>query len=81
MENVAKKMYYILHRSCQVEYEKNIIIFPNGTWETWDDDLKLDAKKQSGKTYKSVYGRMAWDEPSPTITTQFYNYGTGRFDI
>jgi DNA (cytosine-5)-methyltransferase 1 len=22
---------------------------------------------------------MAWDEPSPTITTQFYNYGTGRF--
>ncbi|NMA30718.1 MAG: DNA cytosine methyltransferase, partial [Candidatus Methanofastidiosa archaeon] len=53
---------------------------PNGTWETWDDDLKLEChKKQSGKTYKSVYGRMAWDEPSPTITTQFYNYGTGRF--
>ena len=22
---------------------------------------------------------MSWDEPSPTITTQFYNYGTGRF--
>ena len=22
---------------------------------------------------------MAWDEPSPTITTQFYMYGTGRF--
>ena len=22
---------------------------------------------------------MRWDEPSPTITTQFYNYGTGRF--
>ena len=22
---------------------------------------------------------MAWDQPSPTITTQSYNFGTGRF--
>ncbi len=22
---------------------------------------------------------MNWDEPSPTITTQSYNYGSGRF--
>jgi DNA (cytosine-5)-methyltransferase 1 len=22
---------------------------------------------------------MAWDEPSPTITTQFYGFGSGRF--
>lgn len=53
---------------------------PNGTWEDWDKSLWLDChKKDSGKTYKSVYGRMSWDKPSPTITTQFYNYGTGRF--
>jgi DNA (cytosine-5)-methyltransferase 1 len=53
---------------------------PNGTWEDWNDELKLKChKKQTGKTYRSVYGRMSWDEPSPTITTQFYNYGTGRF--
>jgi len=53
---------------------------PNGTWEDWDMDLRLAChKKDSGSTYKSVYGRMSWDEPSPTITTQFYNYGTGRF--
>lgn len=53
---------------------------PNGTWEDWSDDLKLQChKKQTGKTYKAVYGRMSWNEPSPTVTTQFYNYGTGRF--
>ncbi len=53
---------------------------PNGTWEDWDESLWLNChKKETGKTYKSVYGRMSWDEPSPTITTQFYNYGTGRF--
>jgi DNA (cytosine-5)-methyltransferase 1 len=22
---------------------------------------------------------MEWDKPSPTITTQFYSFGTGRF--
>ncbi len=22
---------------------------------------------------------MSWDEPSPTMTTQFHGYGTGRF--
>ncbi|MFN8305609.1 MAG: DNA cytosine methyltransferase [Ferruginibacter sp.] len=53
---------------------------PNGTWEDWDKELRLKChKRKSGKTYKAVYGRMSWDEPSPTITTQFYNYGTGRF--
>jgi len=53
---------------------------PNGTWLNWSEDLQLEChKKKTGRTYKAVYGRMAWDEPSPTITTQFYNYGTGRF--
>lgn len=53
---------------------------PNGSWEDWSEDLRLKChKKKTGLTYKSVYGRMAWDEPSPTITTQFHIYGTGRF--
>ncbi|MCE7743837.1 MAG: DNA cytosine methyltransferase [Candidatus Heimdallarchaeota archaeon] len=53
---------------------------PGGSWLDWDDSLKLKChKKESGLTYKSVYGRMRWDQHAPTITTQFYNYGTGRF--
>ncbi|MCZ2127768.1 MAG: DNA cytosine methyltransferase [Anaerolineales bacterium] len=53
---------------------------PNGTWRDWDESLLLAChKKKTGKSYQSVYGRMSWDEPSSTITTQFYNYGTGRF--
>ena len=52
----------------------------HGTWDDWKESLKLDChKEETGSTYKSVYGRMSWDEPSPTITTQFFNYGTGRF--
>lgn len=53
---------------------------PGGTWEIWDDDLKANChKKQSGSSYKSVYGRMEWDKIAPTITGQFYAYGSGRF--
>jgi DNA (cytosine-5)-methyltransferase 1 len=53
---------------------------PGGTWCDWNDSLKLKChKKGSGKTYMSIYGRMTWDTPSPTITTQFYGYGNGRF--
>lgn len=51
-----------------------------GTWHDWDDELKLEChKKRTGRTYASIYGRMCWDKPSPTITTQFYGYGNGRF--
>ncbi|TQC47396.1 DNA cytosine methyltransferase [Rhodococcus sp. WS4] len=53
---------------------------PGGTWREWPKELQLAChKKETGKYYASVYGRMEWDSPSPTITTQFYNYGTGRF--
>ena len=53
---------------------------PGGTWHEWEDDLKLKChKKETGRTYSSIYGRMSWDSPSPTITTQFYGYGNGRF--
>lgn len=51
-----------------------------GSWREWPEDLKLAChKKEGGKTYTSVYGRMSWEDVAPTITTQFTGYGTGRF--
>ena len=53
---------------------------PGRTWRDWDEHLQLEChKKESGRSYPSVYGRMLWDSPSPTITTQFYGLGNGRF--
>ena len=53
---------------------------PGGTWRDWPENLVAAChRKKSGKTYPSVYGRMVWDSPSPTITTQFYGFGNGRF--
>lgn len=53
---------------------------PGGTWRDWPEALLADChKKRSGATYPSVYGRMEWDKASPTITTQCFGYGNGRF--
>lgn len=53
---------------------------PGGSWRDWPEELRCEChKKESGKTYCSVYGRMTWEQIGPTITTQFYNYGTGRY--
>ena len=72
-----------LHRTrklTEINLERIKASKPNGTWRDWDEKLLLKCHKNyTGKTYKAVYGRMAWDEPSPTITTQFFSYGTGRF--
>jgi DNA (cytosine-5)-methyltransferase 1 len=53
---------------------------PGGTWRDWDARLVAAChRKRTGKTYPSVYGRMKWDEPAPTVTTQFFGFGNGRF--
>lgn len=53
---------------------------PGGTWRDWPENLRCAChRKKSGQTYASVYGRLSWEQIGPTITTQFYNYGTGRY--
>jgi len=53
---------------------------PGGTWHDWPEELRAACHlKDTGKWYRNVYGRMSWDEPSPTITTQCYGFGNGRF--
>jgi DNA (cytosine-5)-methyltransferase 1 len=53
---------------------------PGGTWRDWRPSLLATChRKKTGETYPSVYGRMEWDALAPTITTQCFGYGNGRF--
>ncbi|HDS1675909.1 TPA: DNA cytosine methyltransferase [Stenotrophomonas maltophilia] len=53
---------------------------PGGTWRDWPKSLRAPCHlKDSGSSFQSVYARMSWDEPAPTITTQAFSFGTGRF--
>ncbi len=51
-----------------------------GTRKHWPEDLVLPChRKDTGKTYGSIYGRMWWDRPGPTMTTLCTGIGNGRF--
>ena len=51
-----------------------------GSRNAWPEELVLDChRKESGRTYVSIYGRMWWDKPAPTMTTLCTGIGNGRF--
>ena len=72
-----------LHQACELSplnLKRVRASKPGGTWRDWDQGLRAAChRKKSGKTYPSVYGRMTWDTPSPTMTTQYFGFGNGRF--
>lgn len=72
-----------LHRCCSLTpiNQRRIEATPyGGSWKDWPEELILEChKKKGGKSFSSVYGRMKWEEPSPTMTTQCTGLGNGRF--
>jgi len=73
----------VLHQACELSplnLERIRASQPGGSWRDWDDELVANChKRESGKTYPSVYGRMSWDHLAPTMTTQYFGFGNGRF--
>lgn len=44
------------------------------------EELQLEChKKNAGHRHLDTYGRMAWDQPAPTITARFDSFSRGRF--
>lgn len=72
-----------LHRAAgmhAVNMERIRASKPAGTWRDWPEHLRLDGRDDPKKAgYYDVYGRMCWDDVSPTLTTDFHSYSTGRF--
>jgi DNA (cytosine-5)-methyltransferase 1 len=51
-----------------------------GTKDDWPKDLVLHChRRKTGSRYHSIYGRMWWDRPAPTMTTLCNGIGNGRF--
>ncbi len=74
-----------LHRAVKMNSlnKQRIMSTPanGGDAAAWDPKLLPDCyRKESGKSYMhTVYGRMRWDEPAPTMTTNCVGFGNGRF--
>lgn len=57
--------------------ERINFLFDNNLYEL-PNQIRPDSHKD-GHTYPSVYGRLSWEEPAPTITTGFMTPGRGRY--
>ncbi|WP_409048481.1 DNA cytosine methyltransferase [Microbacterium sp. HA-8] len=79
-ESDPKDRLHVASRLSKTNLERIRHSKPGGTWRDWPDALQAAChRKSTGATYPSVYGRMSWDDASPTITTQCFGYGNGRF--
>lgn len=73
-------IFHVSSRLSDLNLERIRASRPGGTWRDWPKRLIAEChRRETGHTYPGVYGRMTWDAPSPTITTQFYGFGNGRF--
>ncbi len=72
-----------LHKAAglsELNMERMLASRPGGSWWDWPEKLRADChRKGTGRSYSGVYARMSWNEPSPTMTTQCYGFGNGRF--
>jgi DNA (cytosine-5)-methyltransferase 1 len=53
-------------------------LFDNGDFDL-PDSQRPACHADGGHSYKAIYGRLAWDKPSQTITTGFYSMCMGRY--
>lgn len=79
-ESDPKDRLHVASRLSKTNLERIRHSKQGGTWRDWPEELQSAChRKSTGATYPSVYGRMSWDDASPTITTQCFGYGNGRF--
>ncbi|HYO01844.1 MAG TPA: DNA cytosine methyltransferase [Mycobacterium sp.] len=53
-------------------------LFEHGDFDL-PDSQRPACHADGGHSYKAIYGRLAWDRPSQTITTGFYSMCMGRY--
>lgn len=53
-------------------------LFANGLYDL-PDTHRPECHREKDHSYKSVYGRMKWEEPAPTVTSGYDTMGRGRF--
>lgn len=79
-ESAPRDKLHVSASLTPINYERIVSSVPGGTWRDWPKRLINECHKaDTGKTFPGVYGRMEWNKPAPTMTTQCFGFGNGRF--
>lgn len=77
---VVQDVAWHIVRSMSVDNVKRIKAAQAGkTWTSIPEELRPECHKGNYKGFTNVYGRMEWDQPSPTITGGCTTFSKGRF--
>lgn len=67
-------------RDLQPQVKKRLeVASPGQTWHTIDENIRPRCHRRGYKGFANTYGRMAWDQVSPTITGGCTTASKGRF--
>lgn len=61
-----------------INRERIAHLFENDLWDL-PNDLRPECHQDGNHSYKSMYGRLRWDEPAQTITSGYGSPGQGRY--
>lgn len=64
-------------RSAPATRQRIDYLFEHGRFDL-PDSQRPACHADGGHSYKSIYGRLAWDRPAQTVTTGFYSMCMGR---
>lgn len=71
--------WHIIRQLSPKNQERIKVAKPGKSWAAIPEALRPNCHKGSYKGFSNVYGRMRWDEPSPTITGGCTTLSKGRF--
>ncbi|GLP77510.1 putative BsuMI modification methylase subunit YdiO [Mycobacterium antarcticum] len=72
------KLVDMVARSAPATRRRIDYLFESGEFDLPDRERPA-CHADGGHSYKAIYGRLAWDRPSHTITTGFYSMCMGRY--
>lgn len=71
-------LFYTPSRMTDRNRERVAYLFKNRAYDL-PNSLRPPCHRDNDHSYRSMYGRLHWDQPAQTITTGFGSMGQGRF--
>ena len=77
--NLSKSSWHIVRQLTPQNIERIKIAESGKSWASIPERLRPRCHQGTYRGFPNVYGRMEWDQPSPTITAGCTTFSKGRF--
>ncbi len=78
-KNLQELSWHVIRTLSAQNRERIKFAVAGGTWKDIPENLRPKCHRNGYVGFPNVYGRMRWDQPSPTITGGCTTFSKGRF--